>query len=335
MQRVFLVPIVRYTGDVLVGVLVGSPLVVGLLTAAVVSRWPRADPASPAVTGDAAHLAATELRRHHGLRRLVADRTNPAVATGLLLTLALVVAIGGASAVAVLALFVQRGTWVVDVDRSISSWVDQHATAFSHDVLQVVTQLGATELVVAAGLVVLAVEYRRRPSRWILPFFVVVLVGQSLLTNGIKEVLDRVRPTLNPAAHLLGPSFPSGHTATAAAFWAAVAVVAGRHRGPRAHQALAGAAVAAGVAVACTRVLLDVHWFSDVLAGLALGWSWFALSAVAFGGRILRLGAPVEVAERAIEMRESVPASAPQAAWPPVGIEQPGMEDVEQRSPPA
>jgi membrane-associated phospholipid phosphatase len=39
-----------------------------------------------------------------------------------------------------------------------------------------------------------------------------------------------------------------------------------------------------------------VHWLSDVLGGLALGWAWFALSSIAFGGRLLRFGAPVAAA---------------------------------------
>jgi len=65
---------------------------------------------------------------------------------------------------------------------------------------------------------------------------------------------------------------------------------------PRARAALVGVAVAIGVAVACTRVFLGVHWFSDAVAGLAIGWSWFGLCAVAFGGRILRFGAPAKVA---------------------------------------
>jgi hypothetical protein len=43
-------------------------------------------------------------------------------------------------------------------------------------------------------------------------------------------------------------------------------------------------------------VLLDVHWLSDVIAGLLLGWSWFAVCGIAFGGRLLQFGAPAELA---------------------------------------
>ncbi len=36
------------------------------------------------------------------------------------------------------------------------------------------------------------------------------------------------------------------------------------------------------MAIAATRVLLGVHWLSDVIAGLALGWAWFAACTIAF-----------------------------------------------------
>ena len=133
-----------------------------------------------------------------------------------------------------------------------------------------------------------------------------MIVGQNVLTRTIKDLADRVRPDLNPIAETLGPSFPSGHSATAAAFYAAAALVLGRGR-PRVERALlAGAAVAITVAVAGSRVLLDVHWLSDVVAGVALGWAWFAACSVAFGGRILRFGAAAERAgEQAVaEARE-------------------------------
>ena len=55
-------------------------------------------------------------------------------------------------------------------------------------------------------------------------------------------------------------------------------------------------AVGIAVAVAASRVLLDLHWLSDVIGGLALGWAWFALCAVVFGGRLLRPTAAADVA---------------------------------------
>jgi membrane-associated phospholipid phosphatase len=108
----------------------------------------------------------------------------------------------------------------------------------------------------------------------------------------IKELLDRVRPALNPITETLGPSFPSGHTTAAAAFYAAAALVLGRGFGKHGRALLAGAAAGIAVAVACTRVFLDVHWLTDTGAGLFLGWAWFAVCCIAFGGRrFLRLGA--------------------------------------------
>ena len=39
-----------------------------------------------------------------------------------------------------------------------------------------------------------------------------------------------------------------------------------------------------------------MHWLSDVVGGLAVGWGWFAFCAAIFGGRMLRPRAAVDEA---------------------------------------
>jgi undecaprenyl-diphosphatase len=117
------------------------------------------------------------------------------------------------------------------------------------------------------------------------------------VTNLIKAAVDRARPSFNPDAATLGPSFPSGHSSQAAAFFAAAAFLLARRRSRRTRSLLAGFAVGLSVAVACSRVLLDFHWVSDVIAGLTLGWAWFAVCAIAFGSRLLERPAPAPRAE--------------------------------------
>jgi undecaprenyl-diphosphatase len=185
------------------------------------------------------------------------------------------------------AVAVRRTDVLRGLDTRAAEWGDLHESPWSHDAITLVTNLADTWTLVAVAVVVAAVEIARTGNRWVVPFLLAVMVGDVLLTEAVKQLVDRARPELEPVAATLGPSFPSGHSSAAAASWAAFALVAGRWWGPRAWPALAGAAVGIAVAVAGSRVLLDVHWLTDVLAGLALGWAWFALCALAFGGRVL------------------------------------------------
>ena len=161
-----------------------------------------------------------------------AARLDPEKATGLALTLALAGAIVGGVVLAVLAVVVRSTDLLAGVDSSVAEWGNHHATGWSHEGLTLVTDLGETWMVVVVAVAVAAVELARTRNRWVAPFLLAVIVGDKVLTETIKQLVDRARPALEPVAATLGASFPSGHTSTAAASWAAFALVAGRWWGP-------------------------------------------------------------------------------------------------------
>jgi membrane-associated phospholipid phosphatase len=282
----------------------------GLGAAFLTRRYPGSS-AAPAVV-EAAREAGEHATGAAAQRAARAARRDPEKATGLALTLALLVVLAGGLLLALLAVVVRSSDVLSGIDSSVAEWANRHGSAWSHDALTLVTRLGEVWVVVPVAILVAAIEIARTRNRWVVPFLLVVILGNHLLTTAVKELVDRARPTIEAVAATLGPSFPSGHTSTAAASWAAFALVAGRWWGRPSWPALAGAAVGAAVAVALSRVFLDVHWLTDVLGGLALGWAWFAACAIAFGGRLLSFGASAQAAGRSAAAAAS--AEPPEAA---------------------
>lgn len=163
------------------------------------------------------------------------------------------------------------------------------------------TQLGAPVLVeaVAAVLVVILVVRRRKRTGLYLASCV---AGAYLLSTTGKLLVDRARPVFPDAiAHARGASFPSGHATGSAAFYLALAVV-GLSVLPRARRGLLlGGAVVIPVVVAMTRVVLGVHYVSDVTAGLLIGWGWTAACTALFTAWRAEEGRPVAPMEEGIE----------------------------------
>jgi undecaprenyl-diphosphatase len=281
--------------------LLALALTAGMAAGLVAWRYPRLRNAPDLTAADAARKIGEAVGRRPRLRAIRDARLDPAAATGLALTLALILVIGGGLVLAVLAYLVRSNGHLIGVDNGVARWGNRHATVTSTHILNGITQLGGIYLIIAFSIVLAVAETIREKTIWVTAFIIAAVGGEELLTTTVKQLANRVRPTFNPAAASLGPSFPSGHSATAAVFYGTAALLIGRYRGRPTRALLAGLAVGIAVAVAASRVLLDVHWVSDVIAGLALGWAWFAVCAIAFGGRILRFGAAAETAARAAD----------------------------------
>jgi membrane-associated phospholipid phosphatase len=132
---------------------------------------------------------------------------------------------------------------------------------------------------VAAALVW---ELDRAHRGVIVPVIVAVAMATAVAT-GIKRLVSRVRPGRENAGRFLGPSwshanyresFPSSHSASAVALSFMLA---------RLYPAAAPTFWALALTCAVLRYLLDAHWPSDVLGGIALGYGAAEITFWAFG----------------------------------------------------
>ncbi|WP_285100721.1 phosphatase PAP2 family protein [Promicromonospora sp. MEB111] len=104
------------------------------------------------------------------------------------------------------------------------------------------------------------------------------------LSNLLKELVRRTRPVLDqPVESAGGFSFPSGHAANTAAMTTALVVLVWPSLRSRVVRvaAVAGAAVLTA-ATAVDRVMLGVHYPSDVLAGVLFGVGFVLASYLAY-----------------------------------------------------
>ncbi len=128
---------------------------------------------------------------------------------------------------------------------------------------------------------------------WILKRYVdlgtlaAVLIGASAMDITLKLFFHQARPQVfPPLIQETNYSFPSGHSLISFALWGFFAwwiVSMGAREIWRWMLALLGILIA--VMVAVSRLYLGVHWPTDVLAGLFLGFGWVAVCA--FGHRWL------------------------------------------------
>ncbi|MEO5841724.1 MAG: phosphatase PAP2 family protein [Acidimicrobiales bacterium] len=231
--------------------------------------------------------------RHPRFRRFMRQRFNRKSAGGFLLTIGFLLVFAVALVLGALLDMIDSNQGLARLDKSVAEWGSHNASTDTVDVLKLVTHLGSTMVVLAALVLVGVYDYLRHRNRDALLFLAVVGLGEWALNNGLKLLVTRDRPDVLRLVSASGSSFPSGHSAAAAAGAAAVALVLGRDRHRRTRAGLAAGAALIAVAVATSRALLGVHWLTDVIAGVAVGWGWFLLVAVLFGGRLQVLGAPV------------------------------------------
>ena len=142
---------------------------------------------------------------------------------------------------------------------------------------RVFTALGEPTILIGAGLVTAVGLWIAGHRHLPLVLAAIVIVGR-ILTEAQKYWIARVRPGFEP--HLvvvMTSSFPSGHATSSMIFYLslALALTAARSRW---RLPAAAVAILLSLLIGTSRVMLGVHWPSDVVGGWAFGLLWVLLT---------------------------------------------------------
>src|SRR5450755_4488847 len=162
----------------------------------------------------------------------------------------------------------------------LNSLVAGHAALVS--VVKAVTWLGSDGVlwtVIAVAAIILA--FRRR---WRLAIYLLATGAGALVMDPIlKDLVGRLRPVVaHPIAHGGGNSFPSGHSLGSIVCYGAVLLVFLPAARGRWRTVFITVIVTLVALIGISRILLGVHYLSDVLGGWTLGITWLGLTAFAF-----------------------------------------------------
>lgn len=164
-------------------------------------------------------------------------------------------------------------------DAGAQQWAQDHVAAPMRELLHVLTAAGDVRWLVVlvllvAGWLALGAQW---PALWAWVFFIGL---NGLVVRLLKNLLDRARPEVLHEMLTSGASFPSGHTSGAVVVYGLLWLVLRGRLALAASRALAWLCGALVATIALSRILLQAHFASDVLAGALLGLAWCALAAM-------------------------------------------------------
>lgn len=187
------------------------------------------------------------------------------------------VIVSAAALFAALAVSIADGSTLALADQALTDSIGRTVPPSLISAFAIVTVLANTPVLWLLAIAGSAVLLWRRDFA-LACFWIAAIAGNGILTRVLKAVFERARPA---HAHDIltahGFSFPSGHSSGAVAAYGALAYLLIRSTPARWHLPITLSAASIALIVGSSRVFLQVHFASDVLAGFATGAAWLAL----------------------------------------------------------
>jgi undecaprenyl-diphosphatase len=165
---------------------------------------------------------------------------------------------------------------------------DQKAFAFAQslvsdsmtNVMQFFTFFGSHLFLIPANVLLCVFFLLRKKSRYSIKISAIAL-SSLLIMLGLKLLFNRHRPLIPLLEPARGLSFPSGHAFMSVCFYGLLMLIIWKEEKP--HPVLKWCllllVLSLLLVIGFSRIYLRVHYFTDVVAGYCIGFSWLFLSS--------------------------------------------------------
>jgi undecaprenyl-diphosphatase len=166
------------------------------------------------------------------------------------------------------------GGGLISRDEAVLRWFVDHRTDWMISAAKFVSTIGGFVSLLCVGTLAGVWLWRRRWPLAIAFAPVISLLLSFIAATIAKAIFGRARPPITfHEVHVASPAFPSGHATNAAGFFLAasfaLAITIAQRR--RSQLTLLATAIVLTALVGISRLVLAVHWLSDVVAGWVLG----------------------------------------------------------------
>ncbi len=166
------------------------------------------------------------------------------------------------------------------IDSIIINWL--HSFKGLNNIMFYITESGSIQAVTLVSLITIFVLYRHKKGKIDILFFILAIGGGGLLNYILKISFRRSRPLINDFIDAVGFSFPSGHAMGSMILYGMVSYFIIRsQRGLWLKVLITIISLVFILMIGISRIYLNAHYPSDVLAGYLAGSTWIIFCILA------------------------------------------------------
>ena len=163
-------------------------------------------------------------------------------------------------------------------DKKVIQFFSTHSSQSFIEVMRRITFFGSTTFLFPAYIVLIAWHISKKRTQYAIDITVIAVSSMSMM-YALKQFFHRQRPQLPIIKDISGYSFPSGHALSSFIFCSILIYLAWKgNLQPVTKYILIALLLLCALAIGLSRIVLNVHYATDVIGGFCLGIIWVIIS---------------------------------------------------------